>query len=233
MGKQNYDVIIIGGGPGGLAVGTLMAKQGLSSVIIEKDPVLGGRFRSVDFHGANPDCAIHVPTSLSGSVETTFTYQLFAHLGLPLEYRTVPWPIGKVSQEKPGVIDFFTMDPKLGAANFFAFFAFATGVEMEDSTKKALQDVADYCANMTEGDMHKAVSVRASDWIEENIEDPIAKAVFMNLGPIIGTDVRDVSFAQVATGFGTFNKVGAPLLWYPKNGNLQDAIIDPLVGYYT
>lgn len=233
MNKKNYDVIIVGGGPGGLSVGTMLAKEGISSVIIEKDPVLGGRYRSVDFHGARVDCAVHVPTSLSGAVETTFTYKLFSHLGLSLDYRTVPWPMGKVSKEKPGTIDFFAMDPKLGAANFFAFFAFATGVEMEDTTKKELQKVADICEAMTDEDMRKAVNIRASDWIEENVKDPIAKAVFMNIGPIIGTDVKDVNFAQVASGFGTFNRVGAPLLWYPNNGNLQGAIIDPLVEYYT
>jgi phytoene dehydrogenase-like protein len=231
--KKNFDVIIIGGGPGGLAVGTMLAKEGLSSVIIEKDPVLGGRYRSVDFHETRIDCAVHIPTSLSGSVETTYTHKLFSQLGLPLDYKIVPWPMGKVSKEKPGEIDFFTMDPKLGAANFFAFFAFATGVEMDDSTKKELQRVADICEAMSDEDLHKAVSMRASDWIEENVKDPMAKAVFMNIGPIIGTDVKDVNFAQVANGFGTFNRVGAPLLWYPKNGNLQTAIIDPLAEYYT
>lgn len=233
MKKKNYDVIIIGGGPGGLAAGTMLAKEGVSSVIIEKDPVLGGRLRSVDFHGARVDCAVHVPTSLSGSVETTFTHQLFTHLGLPLEYHTVPWPMGKVTKEKPGTIEFFAMDPKLGASNFFEFFAFATGVEMEDSTKKELQNVVDFCEAMTEEDMAKAVSVHASDWIMDNVKDPMAQAVFMNIGPIIGTDVNDVHFAQLASGLGTFNSVGAPLLWYPSDGNLQSAIIDPLAEYYT
>lgn len=36
MNKKNYDVIIVGGGPGGLSVGTMLAKEGISSVIIEK-----------------------------------------------------------------------------------------------------------------------------------------------------------------------------------------------------
>jgi len=65
------------------------------------------------------------------------------------------------------------------------------------------------------------------------VKDPMAQAVFMNIGPIIGTDVNDVHFAQLASGLGTFNSVGAPLLWYPSDGNLQSAIIDPLAEYYT
>lgn len=233
MKKNNYDVIIIGGGPGGLSVGTLLAKKGISSIIIEKAPVPGGRFRSVNFHGANVDCAVHVPTSLSGSAESTYTHKLFAELGLPLEYKSVPWPMRKVTKEKPGTIDFFAMDPKLGAANFFEFFAFATGVEMPEETKKELQWVADFCESMMEEDMHNAIKIPASKWIEENVTDPMAQAVFMNIGPIIGTNVQDVNFAQVANGFATFNRSGAPYLWYPKKANLQGAIIDPMVEYYT
>ena len=33
---KDFDVIIIGGGPGGLAIGCMLAKEGVSSAIIEK-----------------------------------------------------------------------------------------------------------------------------------------------------------------------------------------------------
>ena len=42
--KNGLDAIIVGGGPGGLAIGTLLAKEGVSSAIIEKAPALGGGF---------------------------------------------------------------------------------------------------------------------------------------------------------------------------------------------
>ncbi|MGB2856621.1 MAG: FAD/NAD(P)-binding protein, partial [Dehalococcoidia bacterium] len=64
--KKDYDVVIVGGGPGGLAVGCLLAKEGVSTAIIEKDPVLGGRYRSVDFHDCRVDSAIHFLVSLAG-----------------------------------------------------------------------------------------------------------------------------------------------------------------------
>ncbi|GAG15496.1 unnamed protein product, partial [marine sediment metagenome] len=44
--KREFDAIIVGGGPGGLAIGSLLAREGVSSAIIEKDAVLGGRYRS-------------------------------------------------------------------------------------------------------------------------------------------------------------------------------------------
>ena len=38
--KHDFDVIIVGGGPGGLAAGCLLAKEGISSAIIEKNSAL-------------------------------------------------------------------------------------------------------------------------------------------------------------------------------------------------
>jgi len=122
---KDFDVIIIGGGPGGLAVGSMLSREGVSSVIVEKNSTVGGRYRSVDFHGARVDPSVHLLVSLEGSADKSYMYRLFSHLGLPLEYKVLPWAMGKVTKEKPGNIDFLEMDPKLGAGNFFAFFAFA------------------------------------------------------------------------------------------------------------
>ncbi|UCC60244.1 MAG: FAD-dependent oxidoreductase [Dehalococcoidia bacterium] len=214
-------------------MGSMLAREGVSSVIIEKDSTVGGRYRSVDFHGARVDCAVHFLVSLEGTVEGTYMYRLFSHLGLPLEYKVLPWAMGKVTKEKPGNIDFLEMDPKLGAGNFFAFFAFASGVEMEDSTKKALLRMADICEDMSEEECRKAVNVPFSDWIDKNVEDPMGKLVLYGMGPVIGAPVTEVNFGMVANSWRTFNTVGAPLIWYFKNGNLQTAVLDPLTKYYT
>ena len=112
--KREFDAIIIGGGPGGLAIGSLLAREGVSSAIIEKDAVLGGRYRSIDFRGCRVDCATHFLVSLSGSAEKTATYEYFSELGLPVEQKIVPWTIGLVSKERPGQVDCFSMDPELG-----------------------------------------------------------------------------------------------------------------------
>ena len=230
---KDFDVIIVGGGPGGLAVGSMLAKEGVSSAIIEKNSTLGGRYRSVDFCGARVDCSIHLLTSLQGSVEKTYMYRLLSHLGIPLEYKVLPWSMGKVTKEKPGNVDFLAMDPKLGAANFFAFFAFAAGVEPEESTKKELLKLVDICSDMSQEECRKVVNIRFSDWIERNVEDPMAKLVLQNMGPVIGAPVTQVNFGMVANSWRTFNTVGAVLLWYPKNKNLENAVIAPLTKYYT
>ena len=230
---KDFDVIIIGGGPRGLAVGSMLAKEGVSSAIIEKNSTLGGRYRSVDFCGARVDCSVHLLVSLQGSVEKTYAYRLLSHLGIPLEYKALPWSMGKVTKEKPGNVDFLAMDPKLGAANFFAFFAFAAGVEPEESTKKELLKMADICADMSQEECRKVVNIPFSDWIDRNVEDPMAKLVLQNMGPVIGAPVSDVNFGMVANSWRTFSTAGAPLIWYPKNKNLENAVIAPLTKYYT
>jgi hypothetical protein len=231
--RKDFDVIIAGGGPGGLAVGSMLAREGVSSVIMERNSTVGGRYRSVKFHGARVDCSVHLLVSLQGSVEKTYMYRLLSHLGIPLEYKVLPWSMGKVTKEKPGQIDFLEMDPALGAANFFKFFAFAAGVEPEESTKKELLKLADICEDMSEEECRKAVSIPFSNWIDRNVEDPMAKLVLENMGPVIGAPVSQVNFGMVANSWRTFNTVGAPLIWYPKNGNLQTAVLDPLTKYYT
>jgi len=62
--RKNFDAVIIGGGPGGLSIGSLLSREGISSAIIEKNSRLGGRYRSVDFHGCRVDCAVHLLVSM-------------------------------------------------------------------------------------------------------------------------------------------------------------------------
>ncbi|UCC60245.1 MAG: NAD(P)-binding protein [Dehalococcoidia bacterium] len=231
--KKEYDAIIVGGGPGGLAIGCLLAKEGVSAAIIEKDPALGGRFRSVDFHGCRTDCAIHFMASLVGPVENTSMYQMFKHLSLPLEYKIVPWAMGMVTKEKPGEVEYLAMDPELGAANFFNFFAFATGVDMNDSAKDELMRVADITADMSDEECHKVVNISFADWIDQNVTDPIAQAVMYGMEPIVGASPKDINFGYVAKGFGAFKSHGATLIWYPKNGTLETALIVPMTKYFT
>jgi phytoene dehydrogenase-like protein len=89
--KKDFDVIIVGGGPGGLAAGCLLAKEGIKSAIIERAPALGGRFRAVNFHGCRVDSTVKLFASQFGSAEATFCYKLFNHLGMPLKNKSVPW----------------------------------------------------------------------------------------------------------------------------------------------
>jgi hypothetical protein len=231
--NREFDVVIVGGGPGGLAVGCLLAREGISTAIIEKDPELGGRYRSVDFHGCRTDSAIHFLVSLAGAVEKTAVYDLFSTLGIPLEYKVLPWAMGMVTKEKPGGIEYFAMEQARGVENFFEFFAFATGVEMDDSAKAELIRVANIAADMSEEECRKVARVSLADWIDQNVRDPIAQAVMNGMESVVGAPSKDLNFGYVAKSWGTFTSSGSPLIWYPKSDRLENALIAPLVKYYT
>ena len=229
---KDFDAIIVGGGPGGLAVGCLLAKQGVKSAIIERAPALGGRYRAANFHGCRVDSSVKFFASQFGSAEKTFCYKLFNHLGLPLKNKTVPWAMSMVTKEEPGKVKYFAMDPKLGAENFFEFFAFASGVQMAPESQKELKRIAAIFEDMSEEECHKVVNVSFADWVNKNVEDPITKAIFQGMGPINGASIEDTNLGHVADSMGTFNRHGAIHIWYPKPGPLEDTIIAPLIKYY-
>ncbi len=231
--KKKCDVLIIGGGPGGLSIGSLLAKEGVSSVILEKTPFIGGRYRSVDFEGSRVDNCIHLPTGLVSAPEETYMYKFLSHMGIPVEPKVVEWKMGVVSKDDPNRIRYLAMDPKKGAANFFDFFAFGSGVPMEEVTKQALGQAFRVMEDMSEEECRKLVNVPFADWIEKNIEEPMAKIVLELSAPLMGATAQDVNFGQFANIFGTFPRVGALLFWYPKSGNMESMVIDPLKRYYN
>ena len=51
MESKKYDVIIVGGGEGALACGSLLAKDGLKVLMLEKNNVTGGRYGSSSHDG--------------------------------------------------------------------------------------------------------------------------------------------------------------------------------------
>lgn len=81
---MKYDVIIIGGGFGGLICGRQLAKRGRSVLVLERQQQLGGCLQSYQRRGATYDTGFHY---VGGLAEGQPLYKIFSDLGL----MELPW----------------------------------------------------------------------------------------------------------------------------------------------
>ncbi|NVM54261.1 MAG: NAD(P)/FAD-dependent oxidoreductase [Candidatus Helarchaeota archaeon] len=84
---MGYDVIIVGAGEGGLFTGAILAKQGLKTLILEKNPLIGGRAMCFEYKpGYIVDWGIHsIRYGKRGIIPTIFRKELGIKLKL-LDY---------------------------------------------------------------------------------------------------------------------------------------------------
>jgi phytoene dehydrogenase-like protein len=87
--KSRYDAIVIGAGAAGLSAAALLAKEGKSVALFEKQPILGGRALADDDEGFKLNLGGHLIED-SGSGLT----KVFEHVGKTLVH-------GEVSKEMP------------------------------------------------------------------------------------------------------------------------------------
>ena len=51
MDKKTCNVVVIGSGIGGLCAGARLANAGYKTIVLERMPILGGRYTNVDYKG--------------------------------------------------------------------------------------------------------------------------------------------------------------------------------------
>src|SRR5687768_5468765 len=76
---KKYDAVIIGSGMGGLACGTIMAKEGYSVCIIEKNKQIGGTLQTYARDKVIFDSGVHYVGGLEKGQNMN---QLFKYLGI-------------------------------------------------------------------------------------------------------------------------------------------------------
>ena len=107
MNKQNYDVIIIGSGLGGLSCGATLAKNGKKVLVLEQHELIGGCATCFKRKGMLIDAGLHEMDF--GSEKTDMKHIVFKKLGLFEKITLVPLPSAwsvKVLDSKSGGADF-------------------------------------------------------------------------------------------------------------------------------
>jgi hypothetical protein len=229
--NQHYDAIVVGGGPGGLAVGSLLSKRGLRTAVLEKAPWLGGRFRSIRFAGCRVDNGVHLLTGHVKRKEETFCKRVFDKVGLPLKQKDVHWTMGLVGKEGPGGIEFFTMDRTKGVQSFFEFFAFGANMEMPDPEKEDFRKLFEHLAALSLEERRSMVNVSWEDWLERNCGNPIVITILSVEAQLLGMTSDRLNAGSKASNFHLFTESGAVPFWYPAEGTLEDAIIQPFARF--
>ena len=88
MAKEQYDVIVIGSGPGGLSCATLLQKRGIQTLLIEKNSFIGGKMVSVKKDGYAYDLFPHGQVPMRQPAFET----IFNELGVGDEFRPALQP---------------------------------------------------------------------------------------------------------------------------------------------
>ncbi|WP_394952438.1 FAD-dependent oxidoreductase, partial [uncultured Helicobacter sp.] len=107
MNKQNYDIIIIGSGLGGLACGATLAKKGKKVLVLEQHELIGGCATCFKRKGMLIDAGLHEMDF--GSEKTDMKHIVFKKLGLFEKITLVPLPSAwsvRVLESKSGGADF-------------------------------------------------------------------------------------------------------------------------------
>ena len=76
---QQYDVVIIGSGLGGLACGTILAKEGYNVCVLEKNKQIGGMLQTFAREKVIFDTGVHY---VGGLNEGQNLYQFFKYFGI-------------------------------------------------------------------------------------------------------------------------------------------------------
>lgn len=98
MKRENYDVVVIGSGMGGMCAAALLTQEGYKTLVVERLPRIGGRFSTIESRGFKLTTGAIV-IELGGLIE-----QIFNGIGAKFEVHPVPsfhWRIGREDFELP------------------------------------------------------------------------------------------------------------------------------------
>jgi len=246
MPSENYDVIVIGSGPGGLSTAALLQKRGLDCLLVEKNNLLGGKMISIEKDGYAYDLFPHGQVPLRGSAFET----VFEELGVtdefepaiepddPREIITLLYRRGDKKEYKRAKQGQAMADP----GPFFKLW------DLDPSEEEAVVKLMAEMTLMSEEEIHALDDVTMKEWLDErDVPGPLYNYLGFHANASLAEPIDLVAASEQITimqqvmlqggggqykgGFGTlakvmareFEKLGGTLI---KNCRVENIMIE-------
>ena len=174
---MKYDVVIIGSGLGGLVCGSLLAREGRSVLVLERQAQPGGCMQSFLRDGLSFDTGFHY---VGGLAEGQRLHRVFSHLGL----MQLPW----VRLDADGFDRVTIGRQTFPLAEGYDHFA-NTLSEYFPQERDALQQYVEMMRHLPS--MEEIGHVNAYDWLKSLFHDPLLINVLS--GPAMKMELRHES----------------------------------------
>jgi prolycopene isomerase len=139
---KKYDVIVVGGGPGGLTCAALLAKWGLKPLLLDKNESTGGKAVTVSRNGFTYDLAPKLQCPMRGSA----IEQAYVMLGIESELRPIYLEGERefaMSYRRRGSDKYLTaVNPQQGADATALFDLMGLSAEERERTVSVMTDIA-------------------------------------------------------------------------------------------
>ncbi|PWA09109.1 phytoene desaturase family protein [Flavobacterium laiguense] len=177
--KEHYDVVIIGSGLGGLVSAIILAKEGYSVCVLEKNNQFGGNLQTFVRDKTIFDTGIHY---IGGLSEGQNLYKYFKYLGIMDDLK-----LKKMDEDGFDIVSFEDQDQEFPHAQGYANFV----NQLEKSFPEEGATIQKYCDDIiatcdffplynlkTEGQYdHAILSINAKQYIDELTENKKLRAV--------------------------------------------------------
>ena len=225
--KDKYDAIVVGGGLGGLLAGGLLAKKGMETLVVEKNPFLGGRCRTIEWGGFRADIGPKVQTAFYKDSKDTWFCRACEMLGVHLDMAIVDWHIVSVNKKGEDKPTWDPFDPRLGSQAFIDFFAIMTGAKFNEVQRTELRRVLEEMGTVSEETCKEFLNTAFTDWSKTNVGDAVVRTFFQGTTILAGVDVSEYPTGHMIGAMGAIHK-GTFNFGYPIGQVLMDSTIGPL-----
>lgn len=164
MTEKNYDVIVIGSGPGGMSAATLLQKRGKKVLMLEKGNLLGGKMISIEKDGYAYDLFPHGQVPMVGNQFE----EIFKELGVYDEWEAAllpddPRDVITIAYRHKDWKEYRTVTQKQSMADPDPYFKL---FDMNEEDQGKMLMIMTEMIEMSDEDLAKVDNVSMKEWLD-------------------------------------------------------------------